>query len=477
MSQQRASIYVRLSKAADEHNLSLAGMTADLRKLCDRMGLTVVAVHQDDGLSGGKRDRPEFQEWLSDAVEGRCDVLVTYHTDRLTREGLNHAAGILDVIEGKDPATGKQVRNPVRLIDAQGLDSEHGDAFRFRFVISAEVGRSERERIRTRTRASMRRLQQAGRVRGGPAPYGYRSVPAEDGKGFTYVIEPTEAKFIRECVRRVLSGENLGRVTRQANYAGHRPRRADEWSRAGLKQVLTGNAVLGRVGVRGEPLRDEEGRILTPFPAVISPEESAALRELLKPQKQRKQPPKKASHLLSGLLVCCGCGKSLVASTSGAGGNYRCQKQTACGVCRQPVSVNRAAVEAALTDLYLSKFGDEPMYRTRIVTEGSTRLAQINEDIAAVMQEMGQTASPEAFNRLQRLQEQRAEAESRPPVRRTLREPTGDTVREWWGSAHLDDRRDALRNAWGCLTLHPGTPGRKGFSLRRLTFERSAEEE
>jgi hypothetical protein len=53
---------------------------------------------------------------------------------------MNVAGTLLDMIEGKDPATGCQVFQPVRLIDTQGLDSaSNEEAFRFSFLIRAEA--------------------------------------------------------------------------------------------------------------------------------------------------------------------------------------------------------------------------------------------------------------------------------------------------------------------------------------------------
>lgn len=170
MLRNRVSLYVRLSRAADETNASLEGMISELRELCVKQGLQEVALHVDDGLSGGFRDRPEFQEWVSDARQERADVLMTPHVDRLTREGLNVAASLLDVVEGKDSLTGRVVHRPVRLLDARGIDSNDGDAFRFRFVLQAEVARSERERMRDRSRSSVRRLRRKGRWPGALHP-------------------------------------------------------------------------------------------------------------------------------------------------------------------------------------------------------------------------------------------------------------------------------------------------------------------
>ncbi|WP_132197142.1 recombinase family protein [Kribbella orskensis] len=67
----------------------------------------VIDEHVDDGLTGALRNRPEFIAWLDDARECRASTLIAWHVDRMTREGVNVAAAILDVAEGKDPETGK----------------------------------------------------------------------------------------------------------------------------------------------------------------------------------------------------------------------------------------------------------------------------------------------------------------------------------------------------------------------------------
>lgn len=67
----------------------------DVRAVADRLGYDVYAEHRDNGVSGAVRDRPEFTAWLNDARRGDVDALLTYHADRLTREGVNAAALVL----------------------------------------------------------------------------------------------------------------------------------------------------------------------------------------------------------------------------------------------------------------------------------------------------------------------------------------------------------------------------------------------
>ncbi|RSN65345.1 hypothetical protein DMH01_02855 [Amycolatopsis sp. WAC 04182] len=188
----------------------------------------VVAIHIDDGISGAVRDRPEFMKWLEDVRTCQVDTLVAWHVDRLTREGVNVAALILDAIEGKDSVTGKVIRTPARLVDTKGLDSDGDEtSFRLQFVLQAEIARAERERMRDRSAARHRRARAAGRWSGGVIPYGFRPVKAEDDKGYVLEHHPEEARVVREAADRILCGASWGAVTRWLNSPeGHPPHKA-----------------------------------------------------------------------------------------------------------------------------------------------------------------------------------------------------------------------------------------------------------
>ncbi|MFD3952159.1 recombinase family protein [Streptomyces albidoflavus] len=478
MVRNRASLYVRLSRAADETNASLKGMIEELRELCIKEGLNEVALHVDDGLSGGYRDRPEFQAWLADARTEAADVLVTFHVDRLTREGLNVAASLLDVVEGKDSLTGRVAHRPVRLLDARGIDSNHGDAFRFRFVMQAEVARSERERIRDRTRSSVRRLRRAGRWPGGTPPFGYKAITNPDGPGQALGIEPTEAEAILNAANRVLAGDPLTRVCRALNHAEVKPRRAAGWSRVTLRKVLTGDAVLGRVKVNGALLRTDEGDVATPFPAILSIEQSAALRSLLKPDPSRPKPGGRSpARLLSRLLNCHGCPQYLVVAGRGGKPVYRCATVSQGGICEQPVSVSARMIEEYITGLYLDAVGGLPYFREEVQVSTAGELARIESEITDALQEMAENATAEAFARLQSLQTARTALEEETPERLVTMVDTGKSMREIFDDAMVDDQREMLSEAFEEIVIGPGKRGPKTLDPSRVTVRWAAGEE
>lgn len=474
-----ASLYARLSVAADTENMSLDGMVADMRALCEREGLEVLEpVHVDDGKSGGFRDRDEFTAWLDDARTGRADVLVPYHTDRLTREGLNVAATILDVVEGKDPTTGRPAHRPVRLVDCFGLDSLHGDGFRFRFVIQAEVGRSERERIKQRSKDRGRRLRRAGRWGGGTPPFGYRAIPNTDGAGWVLAIEPDEAKALRDAAEALLTDPPtpLNRIVRRLNHAGVKPRRAAEWSRQTLAKALTGEHLLGRITENGRPIRDAEGEILAPFPAILTHAELATIRAVLTPRPDAPYSGgRRPARLLSGLLSCVSCGSTLqVYRRASRSANpapvvgYRCVTRAHGGTCPAPVSVNALHAEEHVAKRYLTAAGPMPMVVERTIVSGADELAGVEADLRDVLAYMAQEVTADLVARLQALQQRRDTLSEERPDRRTEMVPTGRTMAEHWAEAMTDDRRELLADAFAEMVVKPGKPGPKTFDPDRL---------
>lgn len=471
----RASLYARLSRQAEASNLSLDGMVENMRALCQREGFTEVAVHVDDGLSGGYRDRSHFEAWLNDARTGAADVLVNPATDRLTREGLNVAAQILDVVEGKDPATGRPSHRPVRLIDCQGLDSAHGDAFRFRFVIQAEVGRAERERIRQRARDRTKGLRRAGRWGGGTTPFGYTVVDAPDGAGKVLAVDSAEARLITDAASALLretDPDNLNKIARRWNHAGVKPRRAKQWSRTILFQVLTGDHIQGLTTSGGRPVRDADGNLANVYPEILSPATVTALRQLL--AVKNPSPVRRGRHparLLSGLLTCSGCGRTLqVASRSKGVAVYRCPATSRGFVCPHPVAVSAEPVEEHVAGRYLAAVGHMPMYEERTVVTGLAELATLEADIKDALADMASNADMVTFQRLQELQSRREELAAAEPLRNTELVPTGLTMAETWERAMVDDRRALISSAFEELILKPGRRGPKGFDPGRLTM-------
>lgn len=461
-----ATLYARLSRLAGAANTSKQGMIDDLMRAADRAGYATRPdmIHMDDGVSGAVRDRPEFMAWLDDAREGKAAAMIGYATDRLSREGVNVAGMILDVVEGKDPRTGKVTGRPVRLLDESGrIDSERGDTFRLMFAIEAEAGRSERQRIRARNTAKTRRLREAGRWPGGPPPYGYRIEALPDDAGKTLVINESEAEALREAASRILDGQPLGKVARWLSETGAiKPRRADAFSRVVLRQALTSDAIAGRITLAGRVLPDVSFPAVLEFPTVL------LLRSKLTPLPDAaKTPGRGPSRLLSGLLTCHSCEAALQATSRSDGTRaYGCLTRSSGGVCEGSVSVSGPLAEAYLESVYLAAAGPMPETRRVVSVEGgnAARLADIEverHDLNIALTTAG-TPRAERLDLLDRLDALDAEAATLAAAKTwtIVREvATGRTRAEAWATANTDDRRDMLRSAFEELVVFPARRG------------------
>jgi site-specific DNA recombinase len=449
-----ASAYVRLSRAATDENLSKEGMLDDLRALAAREGLRIVGEHTDDGISGAVRDRPAFLAWLADATEGRADTLITWHADRLTREGINASARIMDAVEGKDPETGRVVRAPVRLLDVSGLDSTGDEtAFRLRFVIAAEVARAERMRMKDRARARVRRARAAGRFPGGTPPFGTRAVDAPDGVGRVLEVEPDEAAALRRAAERMIAGNPRMAVVRRLSREGFKPRRSDSWTAASLRSALT----------------SEAARTL-----IFSAAENRALTQALAPRgPNTRVVGRKPSRLLSSVLHCAACGRRLVVSAQkGRGIRYRCSSINDGFLCEAPVTITAELLEAEVERRWLGAWGRQrETVVVRPVDESADELAELLDEIdveAALVVKLRGAERLEALARLEALEARRDELEATPlPALSVLRE-TGRTYADAWRDGDLDERRALLVRTVGALHVRQGrgTRGRVDVDQR-----------
>ena len=470
-----ASINIRLSKKAGESNLSRAGMEADCRALCARHGIDVRYVHVDE-VSGAIRNRKGFLAWLADGREGRVDTLVAFHVDRMTREGVNVAAMMLDVVEGKDPTTGAVVRHPVRLIDCKGLDSE-GDttAFRFQLVIAAEVARGERERMSDRSQDMHRRFKAEGKVTGGPLPFGFQ---LKDRKTRRLVPLPDQARYLREAAEQVWTigtpegvRVTVGSVVRWMNGPqGCKPLRAKAWSRTTLIQCLT----------RTPECVDED---------IFTPDERASLRSILAtpgtPTKAAGKRGGRAGKRIAsgGLLQCKGCESTMTihprvrtvskkAKAAGIKGvkvdDYRCSAQP--GACPRGSAVFAEFMDDHLRARHLYECGDEPEYVRRATVTGYAAIEEAELSVSDALDELKVQATPEAFARLQSAQLLLQEALALPQVAQVHWEPTGRTIQEAWDAGSVLDQQGMLRDHWSKIIVGPGKKGQRSIDLTRLDF-------
>lgn len=144
----KTAIYIRVSKK----DQTTFNQELELRKYCEREGLEVFKVYNEQGVGGSTTSRPMLNELLSDMRARRFQVLVCWKYDRLGRS----AKHLLDILQ--------ETKNyKVRLIaTSQNIDTSTSTGKLF-YTIVAGFAEFEREIISERTLLGLERAKAEGK--------------------------------------------------------------------------------------------------------------------------------------------------------------------------------------------------------------------------------------------------------------------------------------------------------------------------
>lgn len=80
----KAAIYMRVSTLDQVDNFSIPAQLKALREYCLKNGIEIYREYCDEGISGTKEDRPQFQEMINDAPN--FDIILVHKFDRFARK-------------------------------------------------------------------------------------------------------------------------------------------------------------------------------------------------------------------------------------------------------------------------------------------------------------------------------------------------------------------------------------------------------
>jgi DNA invertase Pin-like site-specific DNA recombinase len=150
---KRAAIYCRVS-TLDQRNES---QLYDLRSMAAQRGLAIVQEYTDQ-ISGSRAKRPGLDDLMRDARHGKFDVLLIWRFDRLARS-VRHFLEVLDELQ----------HLKIDFISFSEQVDTSSPLGRAMIVILGAIAQLERDIIRERVRAGMRRARLEG-VRLGRRP-------------------------------------------------------------------------------------------------------------------------------------------------------------------------------------------------------------------------------------------------------------------------------------------------------------------
>ena len=319
-------LYTRVSTSMQVDGYSLDAQREKLRKYAEYEDMIIAGEYSDEGISGKNiQGRHEFQRMLNDIQNGKDDVSYVL-VFKLSRFGRN-TADVLNSLQLMQDFG-------VNLICVEdGIDSSK-DSGKLMISVLSAVAEIERENIRTQTMAGREQKAREGKWNGGFAPYGYK---LENGQ---LLIAEDEVEVIRIIYERyVHTNEGISGVAKYLNTHGYVKKLRQNGTIAGfsasfVKDVLDNPVYMGKIaygrrkmekklGTRNEMHIVEQSE----FPiydgqheAIVSEEDwkMAQEKRKLNAYKREKINDPEHAHILSGILRCPCCGKSLYGNVSKA---------------------------------------------------------------------------------------------------------------------------------------------------------------
>lgn len=350
-------IYVRVTQEESaKADLSLPNQRNRGLEAAETHGWGAVKVYQEPkhvGADLGPGRRPALAELLRDIEAGAVTRVWARHTDRLWR-GSEIQDLILKVLH----------RRSIELWDVAGQKEFKSASGRFALKVLGAASELEKNITGERIREMKRGKAKAGRVGGGPPPYGYTSQSRairehrDDGLSEdaaykaaceiyplakTWYVDEKEAEVVRLIFRLYLE-ERLGarRISEELNRRSHRRRGGYQWSPVKVGKIINNPAVAGftsfdedsyKRGLPSKSARFRQSLFAGAHAAIISPEtwhEAQRLKTDVNAKRIRtKGTPNARIYPLSGVLRCALCGSRMTGKSSGnrEGAYYVCSRR------------------------------------------------------------------------------------------------------------------------------------------------------
>lgn len=452
-----AVIYCRISRDIEGDGLGVERQRSDCLELCERRGWAVADVLIDNDVSAySGKARPGYDKALAALTDGRADVLVAWHPDRLHRSP-RELEDFVALIETTGATVATVTAGDVDLSTPEG---------RLTARIVGAVARKESEDKSRRLRRKHAELASSGKVAGGgPRPFGF------EPDRITH--RPQEVLLISEAAARVLAGETLYGIMKDWNDRAVATSTGAPWSTTALKTMLTAPRIAGLRSHRGEVV----GAAV--WEPVLPRDEWEVLRAAIQSRSRtRTRAPR--SYLLTGNLSWCGkCGSALDASPRSYGRAYGCTRRGGCGgvtVKADPVeelvveAVFEAVDGAALAGLLEGNQGS-PADHAEDSRQIEERLGELADLFAAgdITRREWMRAREALSARLEVAQDELAEALTPSPVAPFA--GSADALRKAWPAMDLGQRRAIVASVIARVVVSPATKGGPAVDLDRVSIE------
>lgn len=328
----KVAIYARYSTDQQDRT-SIAGQVRNCEAMAIQNGCKVVARFKDEAISGTDDRRPGYRALLAAAERMEFDGIIVDETSRLTRN------------PGELPRLIEELQFRRQFLLARGFDSRQETAHLLAGIYGG-IDRLELQKIKARTHRGLRERHLEGFSAGGKT-FGYTSMavdPTNPNTRWNKVVEPEAAKWVvwifesyaRGLGAKAIASElnRLGVPSPGAQWNRQRRRHDGKWQHSAIlgmasrgsgilrNELYTGRVVWNRsewikrpgTGTRTYRLRPRDQWIVEEHPElrIVAPELWDRVQSRLGEKGSKaKQPGRRGTYLLTGILKCAYCGGSL----------------------------------------------------------------------------------------------------------------------------------------------------------------------
>ena len=225
---KRVAAYARVSmeKEAMLHSLAAqVGYYSDLIRKNSEW--EYAGVYADEGLTGTKENRPQFQRLLSDCRAGKVDMILVKSISRFARNTVTLLETVREL-----KALGIDV-----YFEEQHIHTISGDG-ELMLTILASFAQEESRSVSENCKWRIRRQFASGQPTG-QTIYGY------DVKNGMYTVKPKEAEVVRSIYDMYLSGMGRLKIVRALNDKGIPSPDGGEWVPSVVTDILRNEKYAG----------------------------------------------------------------------------------------------------------------------------------------------------------------------------------------------------------------------------------------